>query len=298
MNEVFGFTGTQWTALGTFASVASVVVAVVIAVIVQGGSSRTAKPARSIDQSVAEIARRSRRDEVFRQLREQHDPEHLRLLITEGRSLAGRHSDERIALEKAYVVNPASPLITHQHEIPKDLSDAARREVLRAVIRSLPARFPEAGTAPSMLDRDFALLTRLALEMTVSVDGIATFMAERAGQDWFVSDMNMATILLPEAGFGCPPNVEVASVYLDAFTNQPVTTANLVNIVTGAAMAICEYDKENGPPPGRSNAFRALTMLLREKLRPIGLHTDERKMSICVDHAVCCCRSDGHLRLG
>ena len=214
MDQVLGLTAMAWTALGAIAAFASLVTAVVIAAIVQVRSSRATKAGRQISESIAELTRRSRRDERVRQLAREDQERLLSLLIGEGRDPMTFPPAERLALEKAYFTNPAIPLLTHHHEVPRDIDVAGRKELLKAVIESLPARYGSYSDPPAGFASDFAHLTRLAIDLDVSTHQIAGFVADRACEGWTIGDGTVRTILIPESGYMCAPNLQAASDFL------------------------------------------------------------------------------------
>lgn len=127
MERFLGLTSIEWAAVGSAAGVASFLAAVLIAAFVQAASTRAASAARLIDRSVAGLTRRSRRDEVMRQLRDGDNVDHLQLLVKEGRQLTIGYQDERAALEKVYYANPATPLISGLHDLPMELDRATQQ---------------------------------------------------------------------------------------------------------------------------------------------------------------------------
>jgi len=286
MDVFWGRTGTEWTAIGAVASCASLVVAVIIAVIVQRGAKRTDSATRRITRSIEELVRRSRRDDLLQQLRTERDGEHLGLLISEARVLSDAHPAERLGLEKAYFTNPSVPLLSYRHELPQGLSDASRTALLKAVIETLPARYDDTSGTPTRFAVDIAHLTRLSIDLGAPTYEIAGFLIERTTRGWVLSDGTIRTILHAEQGYRCPPNMEAASDYLYALQHHAVSPATLVNTVAGVSLAILDFyglDSRGEPPV---NAYTAYITLMQRQLVGIGERTDEDGATISVDHAI------------
>ncbi|WP_291794774.1 hypothetical protein [Brevibacterium sp.] len=286
MESLWGLTGIEWTAVGAIAGSASLVTAVVIAVIVQRSATRTDAASRRITRSIEELVRRSRRDDLLQQLRADRDPEHIELLLKEARELSAGHPVERLGLEKAYFTNPAAPLLTYSHQLPSGMSDASKTALVGGVIEALPTRYRENQSAPSNIASDLAQLTWLSTDLSAPTYKIAQFLIERATTGWYVSDDMVRTILHPQPGLACPPNLGAAADYLHAIQHHPVSSATLVNTVAGVSLAIRDFHRLDsyGAPP--ANAYDAYIMLMQRKLVTIGRTPKDDEASIAVDHAI------------
>lgn len=286
MNDFLGISSTTWTAIGSLAGIASLLVAILIAVFVQLASSRTATAARKIDKSVAELTRLSRRDELLRQLRAEADPGHLRLLIAEGRTLTAGRPGEQLALEKAYYTNPASPLPADQNDLPAELGRDRCAHLLHAVIDALPGRYPAAGDPPAAIGADLARLVRLALDFDVGTGPVAAFLLDRGNTGWILDDATIRRILHPEAGSALPPNLEAASGFLYALTYRTSTPANLINVIAGVSLAACDFHSgAQRLPPGTAPYSSFITLMQRKLLR-IGASPEDPGATISTDHAI------------
>jgi hypothetical protein len=222
----------------------------------------------------------------MQQLRVDRDPEHIVLLVDEARVLSASRPMERLGLERAFFTNPAAPLLAYSHQLPSGLSDASKTALVGAVIDALPARYREDRSAPGGIASDFARLTRLSAELDVPTYKIAEFLIERSTTGWCVSDGMIRTVLHPEQGLACPPNLGAAADYLYAVQHQSVSPATLVNTVAGVSLAILDFYRLNsyGAPP--ASAYTAYIMLMQRKLVGIGQTPDAEGMSIAVDHAI------------
>lgn len=281
-----GLSSAAWTAAGTLVGAAALVATVTIAVIVQLASKRSAADSQRVTELMAELSRRSRLDEVRRQLREETDPDHLRLLIDEARRLAVRNSDERFGLEAAYFTNPAAPLLTSRAMFPDDIGPSMRRKLVEHVIKELPARYPASDPEAVRWMPEFARLTRLAIDSQAPVHEIAGFVAARASDGWQIGDGTIRSILCPEAGYACPPNLEAVSDFLYALRHARVTRANMINIVAGVSLAIWDFHRTIAPRAHFGNAQTAYITLMQSELHRVGEWDDEPGMTIAVDHAV------------
>lgn len=247
MDSFWGLPSTAWTAIGTLLTAASLAATIVIAVVVQIASKRSAANARQVNDLMAELARRSRLDEVRRQLQDEQDPAYLQLLIEEGRELARRKSAERYRVEKAYFTNPAVPLPTNRSAFPEDIGPGMRRELLICVIRGLGRRYPSHDPSGVRWMPEFANLTRLAIDWEAPVHEIAGFIAARAADGWTIRDTAIRLILFPGVGYACPPNLEAAEDFLYSLRHAPVTRANMVNIVAGVSQAVLDFRRDVAP---------------------------------------------------
>lgn len=281
-----GLSAAAWTVAGTLVGAATLVATILIAVIVQRASRRSAANAQRVTELMAELSRRSRLDDIRRQLREETDPGLLRLLIEEARRLAIRNSEERFGLEAAYFTNPAAPLLTSQGMFPADIGPAVRRALVERVIKALPARYPSSDPETVRWMPEFAHLTRLAIDTHAPVHEIAGFIAARASDGWHIGDGTIRSILYPEAGYVCPPNLEAASDFLYALRHARVTRANMINMVAGISLAIWDFHRTIAPRAHLGNTLTAYILLMQSELHGVGEWEDEPGMTIAVDHAV------------
>ncbi len=286
MDTFWGLTSAAWTAVGAIAGCASLVTAVIIAIIVQRGGRRADAAARRITQSIEELVRRSRRDDLLQQLRIERDPTQLALLVDEARAISAERSAERLGLEKAYFTNPSAPLLTSPYQIAGGLGEAARTTIISAVVDALPERYKKHSSPPASLAGDLAQLTRLAADADAPTYRIAEFLLERSDAGWNVHDDVIRTILHPEAGYACQPNLDTAGDYLHGLRQRGRSSATLVNAVAGVSLAICDFYRRGsfGVPP--TNTYTAYIMLMQRNLVGIGKVQDTNEMSIAIDYAI------------
>lgn len=283
---MWGTTATAWTALGTIAGIASLLTTVTIAVIVQRSSSRTDAATRRISRSIEDLVRRGRRDDLLQQLRTERDRANLPLLIDEARMLAKESASEQLAIERAFFGNPASDLLSYEHQLPRGMSERARTAVVNAVIESLPSRFVAGSIPPPRFAADLARLTRLAKDADAKAHEIAQFVVERSISGWDVSDGMIRTILHPESGLACPPNLDAAADYLHAVQYAPTSSASLVNVVAGVSLATWDLRRSGASRALPADLYPAYIMLMQRKLHDVGHVAETAEMSISIDHAI------------
>lgn len=295
-----GMSATEWSAVGAIAAAMSVLVAIVIAVLVQRASRRNARHSQRVVENLEEMTRRGRRDDVRRQLQTSRDIRSLQMLLDEGRVLTAGRPPELFEIEKEYFTNPTAPLLTGEHQFAPDMAADMRRNLLNAILRALPGRFPAESPRPAIAD--LACLTRLSLDLRADTHEIAALVVRRSDDTWHLSDTDIRHILCPPAGFVCRENnIKAAAGYLYQVTYVRPTRATLINVLAGVSLAILDFSDRGQHPDAPLSSY---VMLMQRSLRNIGDNTDESGMSIPIDYAVAVmvraiglCPGDAHLQM-
>lgn len=154
--------------------------------------------------------------------------------------------------------------------------------MLKAVIESLPGRYISYIDPPPTFAGDCAHLTRFAIELDGSTHQITGFIADRACDGWTIDDGTVRTILFPESGYMCAPNLQAASDFLYALQRRSVPVANLINIVAGVSLAILDFDRNVGRSPAKPTIFVAYITLMQRNLSGVGTYADTANMTISV----------------
>ncbi|AMU74710.1 hypothetical protein BAB79_08665 [Mycobacteroides abscessus] len=151
-------------------SVIGVAVSVWIAIRLQRGSSQLAQESnrifghiRDLTLSIQTLTKLGRRDETYRALQTVRDPDLLHWYVTEGRELTPEGT-ERVAMERFYYANPATPLVTEETLATEKLSPTLHRDIVQAAVTSLPHRYgvPQDYWEGDRLRRDLGKLLPLA----------------------------------------------------------------------------------------------------------------------------------------
>ena len=287
MDEALGLTATEWTAAGTVAAALSLVATVVIALMVQMASRRAGTASARLQESVAELARRGRRDDLLQQLRVERDSDRLRLLVEEARRLASGREAERLGMEKAYFTNPAGPLLTSRHLTSLRLGKPSKRVLVEAVVDALPDRYRDVAVMPSNLADEVAGLTRAALAVGASSWKIARYVVDRASDDWAVPDGVYRQVVGGFPGHLHPPSLRAASDYLEALQRNAVPARTLVNVVGGVSLAIWHAERSGvDVRTVAGGAYTSYITLMQRNLARIGTEADASGMTLGVAHAV------------
>ncbi|MFP5023502.1 hypothetical protein [Pseudonocardia phyllosphaerae] len=269
-------------------------------------SSRSAKAGRRISEGSAEFARRSRRDEIVRQLREEGDSTQLRLLVNEGRLVAQGCREERIAVEKAYYSNPMSPLPIGTTRI-LGVDREGRREVVTAMIDSLESRWPSEGEFRANVASSMAGLTRVATDLDLESrrPKIAELLIRRSGCGQGVTASAIRSIIAggPESFSG--PNPEAAADYISAVSRGRFARDQVVNVVGGVSLGVVDLcgGHRVGLAPNFANLYVAYILLMRGSFTRPGGWDEEIGMTISPEYAAsammdalgCLARNDAYL---
>lgn len=272
-----------WAGVSAIAGIIGVLVTIVIAILVHRATQRAQRDSDELAASVRELTRLTRRDEVYRQLKESRDAHHLELLVRGGRRMT--QGSERLSLERYYFANPAAPLLTHAHMLPTDLPPSGHRLIMNAVLNTLPERY---GPAVSLyqLARDLARLTELSGQLGANQHEVSGFVLQKVIDGASVGDDTIRTIIVPGAGDLCGPSLEVCSEYLWPLERVP-SHASRINILAGVSLAVLDHEREHGPSHGSHPAMNGFATLLKSgALANVGTMSDEAGLTISVDHAI------------
>ncbi|MDM2170990.1 hypothetical protein PP404_06325 [Mycobacteroides abscessus] len=213
----------DWTTPSMLIAIAGVVVAIAgvavstwIALRLQHGSSQLAHESnrifthiRDLTSSIQEVTKLGRRDEIYRSLQTVRDPDLLHWYVTEGRGLTPEGT-ERVAMERFYYANPATPLVTEESLAADKIPIALHKNIVQAAVTSLPHRYrvPQDYWESVQLRKDLAALLPLAYRIqeadagTVSSEASAfervfTFIRTLLLEGWDLSVNNIKPLVTP-----------------------------------------------------------------------------------------------------